>query len=64
VVARLPPCRPPPILNALQGGTLVGADPDTFVCATTEMLRLDKPEHGGTLVVVGMTIRGELAIGR
>jgi hypothetical protein len=26
--------------------------------------RLDSPEHGGTLVVVGMTIRGELAIGR
>jgi hypothetical protein len=31
VVARLSPCRPPPILNAIQGGTLVGADPDTFV---------------------------------
>jgi hypothetical protein len=26
--------------------------------------RLDRPEHGGTLVVVGTTIRGELAIGR
>jgi len=32
VVARFSPCQPPPILNALQGGgTLVGADPDTFV---------------------------------
>jgi hypothetical protein len=32
VVARLSPCQPPPILNALQGGTLLfGADPDTFV---------------------------------
>ena len=26
------------------------------------ILTLDSPEHGGTLVVVGMTIRGELAI--
>ena len=26
--------------------------------------RLDRPEHGGTLVVVGTMIRGELAIGR
>jgi hypothetical protein len=26
--------------------------------------RLDSPEHGGTLVVVGMTIGGELALGR
>jgi hypothetical protein len=31
VVARLSPCRPPPIVTAIQGGTLVGADPDTFV---------------------------------
>jgi hypothetical protein len=31
VVARFSPCRPPPILTAVQGGTLVGADPDTFV---------------------------------
>src|SRR5208283_395962 len=32
VVARFSPCQPPPILNALQGsGSLVGADPDTFV---------------------------------
>jgi hypothetical protein len=31
VVARLSPCRPPPILNAIQGGALFGADPDIFV---------------------------------
>jgi hypothetical protein len=31
VVARLSPCRPPPIVTAIQGGTLLGADPDTFV---------------------------------
>jgi hypothetical protein len=31
VIARLSPCRPPPILNAIQGGTLFGADPDIFV---------------------------------
>jgi hypothetical protein len=31
VVARFSPCRPPPIVTAVQGGTLVGADPDTFV---------------------------------
>ena len=28
------------------------------------ILTLDSPEHGGTLVVVGMTIGGELALGR
>jgi hypothetical protein len=31
VVARFSPCRPPPTVTAVQGGTLVGADPDTFV---------------------------------
>jgi hypothetical protein len=31
VVARLSPCRPPPIVTAIQGGTLLGADPNTFV---------------------------------
>jgi hypothetical protein len=31
VVARFSPCRPPPTATAVQGGTLVGADPDTFV---------------------------------
>jgi hypothetical protein len=31
VVARFSPCRPPSTVTAIQGGTLVGADPDTFV---------------------------------
>jgi hypothetical protein len=31
VIARLSPCRPRPVVNVVQGGTLFGADPDTFV---------------------------------
>jgi|SRR5580704_18527978 hypothetical protein len=30
VVAPIPPCRPP-VLPAIQGGTMVGADPDAFI---------------------------------
>jgi hypothetical protein len=48
VVARFSPCRPPPTATAVQGGTLVGADPDTFVrsqlsCATIEIPSTESP---------------------
>jgi hypothetical protein len=43
VVARLSPCRPPPILNAIQGGSLFGADPDIFV--RSQILRDNRDTH-------------------
>ena len=48
---------------ARAGAVKVGRRSGLAVRSVVSRPRLDRPEHGGTLVVVGTTIRGELAIG-
>jgi hypothetical protein len=49
---------------ARAGAVKAGRRSAVASCSIVSRPRLDSPEHGGTLVVVGMTIRGEPAFGR
>jgi hypothetical protein len=56
----IPFLRPDPQVGAVK----VGRRSALAARSVVSRPRLDRPEHGGTVVVVGTTIRGELAIGR
>ena len=49
---------------ARAGAVKAGRRSAVASCCIVSRPRLGSPEHGGMIVVVGMTIRGELAIGR
>jgi hypothetical protein len=49
---------------ARAGAVKVGRGSGVAARSVVSRPRLDRPKHGGTLVVVGTMIRGELAIGR
>jgi hypothetical protein len=61
----IPFLRPDPhVLRPTRTGSVkVGRRSGLAVRSVVSRPRLDRPEHGATLVVVGTTIRGELAIG-
>jgi hypothetical protein len=54
-----------PLLTAARAGAVkVGRRTNLSACSALARPYLDGSEHDGTLDVIGITIRGELAIGR